>query len=219
MSKITGQALALVRRLMGHDQPQVPGPVEFDDAHCSQVLDVNRLASRAQALINTEGWAFATFQNVHGAADEELSTIGPYNPIPIAIRFMGGYPETVPHGFDIWLGGCCMHRSAAGGALTAGFLRMSAPGGLQAWGITDDLLGRPEDPAYLYLARFESMDESYLLNVPGLTEAGEVWVPLNMRIPRGCSLSFLTVSAGAATFRLNVTLGIFPSGAVPDIAQ
>lgn len=52
-----------------------------------------------------------------------------------------------------------------------------------------------------------------------ITEQGNTYIPINMRLPRGCRIRFETLSDGAAAveFRAMCVIGLFPSAMGQDI--
>lgn len=207
MTKIVGPSLSLVRRLLGLGPGAAREGSDLDEANVSQVIDVGRMAGRSSALVNLEGWCYGRIINNHLAADEQVESVAPYAAGALALS---GYPIAVPHGYDFWLGGVGMARTSGGGLITIAYVTLSLTAEAQGLGALS--------PVTVYLARWDLLEKVTAVHWPGVTEAGETWVPLNMRIPRYATINFRTVSDAALGLQLVFSFCLIPSGAVPDIA-
>ena len=187
----------------------------IDTDSVTQVLDIAPVARRSLALPGTDGIFYCYFENVHGAADDESSTIDPYAPGDAAVA---PYPGTVPRDLDFWVLQCSGRRTAGAGGLTsAAFVVVPSGTGIQqGWGI-DDLGAAVTSVFVTVAARFDTIE-----NVGGLfafaTEEGNTVVHINRRIPRGSNLSFHSTSGGAAEFQMILTCALLPLGLGQDVS-
>jgi len=215
MPIIKSGLLLRISQLIGG--PPVGGPTVLDDDSVSLTMPVlPEIARRSLIQGPLTGWYTSVMENVHSAADGELSSINPYEPGAAAVA---PYPESVPDDFDVWLLKAFAQRSSGSGALTMGYLDMNPVTHQQGWGIDD--AGAPViDEPPVVLARWDSVEAVVTVagaTEPAMTEAGDTMVDVNIRIARGALLRFSTESAAAAEFQCLLLMGLFPSGLGQDV--
>jgi len=192
------------------------GPVDVDTGNISLTLPtVPEIARRGLAPGNIGGWGIGVLENVHGAADFESSSIDPYQPGDAAV---GAYPSPVPLDFDVWLLGATAIQTVGTAGLDGAFILINPVASQQMWGRDDT--GDPvvTDPP-MVLGRWDAVDSAVTGSSDVLiTEAGETYIPINMRIPRsGCLIVFHTESAGIAEYQATLLMGLFPAALGQDV--
>jgi len=195
--------------------PVVGGATSVDTDNISLTMPViPELARRSIVAGPVEGWYTSIFENVHSAADGEVSTIDPYEPGGAAVA---PYPASVPRDQDVWLLKAYALRSVGTGGLTAGYLMMNPSPFQQGWGIDDQAAAVVDTPPVV-LARWDVIEATVGAEEPALTEQGECMVDIGIRIGRGATLRFDTESAAAAEFQCVMLMGLFPSTLGQDVA-
>lgn len=193
------------------------GPVELEDSLVTQTLPViPELARRGLAPGTIGGWGFGLLENVHSGADGESSSIDPYNAGASAIL---GYPAVVPLEFDVWFLGATMVRSSGAGGLTLASVGINPVDSQQMW--AQDDAGDPvagSSPA-MRLGLWDALSTGISVGVDfGITEAGQPYIPINLRVPRGgCIIQFQTEAAAAAEFQMMALMGLFPAALGQDV--
>jgi len=191
-----------------------PKPVVVDDENVSLVLPIGDIIRRARANGPTGGWFEGVLENVHSGADDESSSIDPYNAGADAVP---PYPRTVDPAFDIWLLGVSGQEQAAGNGLTMAIMGVNPPNHSQGWG-RDDAGDPVVASPTIRIARFDGLDTATgITGPPMITEQGLVYQPVNMRLPRGCTITFESTSAGISVFRAIFLMGLFPAGLGQDV--
>ena len=212
MAQIPGSQLRWVQKVFGLAGQQLSGATNLDDGDVTQVLEVGQLARRGENPALDQLF-YGVLENVHGAADSETSNIQPYTPGASATP---PFPDPVPEEFDLWLYGVSGVRSSGAGGLVGALLSFNPFAQLQGWG--DDDQGAPVIASpFITVARFDSVSDGVVANRdPMLTEAGDPYIALNMRLPRNLTLVFDSESAAAAEFQMVLWMGIFPVGLGQD---
>jgi len=214
MALIKGNPLRLVQKLFGLGSNQLAGRTNLDDGDVTQVLSINDITRRAEVA-----WFQGVLENVHSGADDERSTLDPYNPGANAVA---PYPAFVDETLDVWLLGVSLLQNSGTAALTGAQLTMNVPTFSLGWGVDD--AGDPvtASPGFP-LAIFDSQDSSVAApagnNLVCLTAGGELpFLPVRVRLPRGGAfLVFDSTSSGAAEFRMLMLLGLFPVALGQDV--
>jgi len=192
-----------------------PKPVVLDDENVSLTLPlVPDISRRSRVLAGTQGWFQGVLENVHSAADDENVGLQPYN---LGIAAIPPFPAIVGPEFDIHIAGASMLRTSGTGALTIGSLSINVLPQNQGFGLDDAGAVVVATPS-IFLARFDAIQATQASSDPGITEQGLYYQPINMRLPRGASLSFASTSAAAATYQMLVMFGLFPAGLGQDVA-
>ncbi|MEE8492524.1 MAG: hypothetical protein V3S25_00655 [Nitrospirales bacterium] len=189
-------------------------PLVMDDANVSLTLPiVPEVARRSNASQNTGGLFQGVLENVHSGADDERSQIDPYLAGPDAF---GAWPPLIPQGFDVWLLGICGEQTSGVAGLTGATCKINIPNSSLGWGRDDAGAPVVATPRYT-VALFDSVTSIVGNNNPVMiTEQGNPWVTLNMRLNRGHDIVFDSTSGAAAEYRMLVFLGLFPSGMGQD---
>jgi len=193
-----------------------PVPLVLDESNISLVLPiVPDIARRSQQIGPLGGWFQGVLENVHSGADGEASNMDPYNPGASAV---GAYPPVIPDGYDVWLMAVGGERSSGSGGLTGALMSMNPAPAAQGWGQDDQAAPVIATPRF-YVARFDALSETVTVvaNDPMITEAGETFVHVGLRIPRGGFIGFHSESAAAAEFQAIFIMGLFPAGLGQDV--
>jgi len=215
MTVIKNAILSPIQGLVG--SPGVGTPTVLDDDSISMTLPIlPDIARRSLAIGIGQGWFQGLLENVHGAADDEVSTIDPYNPGDDRIA---PYPAVVEPGSDVWILGVSGIRSSGAGGLTGGTMGFSVPDTVQGWGRDDQGVLVAETPRFIF-AQFDNIStlSAGLSQPPMQTEQGLIYQPVGVRVPRGGIISFHSTSAAAAEFQAIFLIGLFPSALGQDVA-
>ena len=218
MSKpIESDALDRVYRTLGLSGGAGIEGTLLDDGNVSQVLVLNEIIRRSRTSAASTGWFQCVFSNIHPGADSQQSAINPY---AAGAAARAPYPVAVPRGFDFWVLGASLRRTAGAGDLTGALLRLSPGAGQSGWGIDStgaavvSDLGSPT-------AFWDTLNTDVGSIAFGQNSvSGDVWVQLGLRIPPGAEdITFDSESVAAATFQCFLTCGLFPEGLGQDIAS
>jgi hypothetical protein len=217
MTLLEGSELSVIQRWFKLGGQAIRGATDLDLGNVSQTLPiVPEVLRRSMTESNLTGWSQGTLQNVHTAADDEVSGIDPYAPGTSAVA---PFPALVPNGWDVWLMG--VSAVIASGAATITGARVSVnPGDFQqSWGQDDAGAPFVGDQRWT-VAYFNTVQDD--VTGPGLvpallTPGGLPFVALKMRIPRGANLAFHTESLGTSTYQALLLMGLFPAGLGQDI--
>lgn len=209
MKTIDSGALTLLNRSLG-----LAGTgsqlTSLDDGLVNQVVDVAGIVRRSRTF--GAGVFYAVFQNAHAAANTQISSVNVYAPGAVSVA---PYPGTMPDGYDVWVLGAA-GLVTAGGNFSTGLLSIQALE--RQVGIAVDESGsliagtRSTEQG---LVRWDSAVTTGGIS-PLLTEAGEIFAPMGIRVPEGATMRFRSTSGGVGTFRAIVTLGVFPVGMGQD---
>lgn len=213
--RIKSDALDFVSKAVGIFGAGSP-VTELADGEVLQTLDVAPLIRRGRTEESTHGIFLGIMRNTHLAANTQVSTIDPYN-VGAALG-IPPYPDNVNAGFDIWLIGCSLRQTSGAGTIVA-TLSMNQGPTAQGWGVDEAggaIVSAPDQPIVL----FDSFVTASV--VFGITEAGQPWAPIGLRIPRsagqGTTLTFTTVSSEALGVQLQLVTGLLPVALGQDIA-
>jgi len=213
MAIIKNAILSPLGRLIGI--APAPQTTVLDDDSVSLVLPIVPDIARRSLGGATGGWFQGLLENVHSGADDEVSQIDPYIPGASAVA---PYPGNVNADFDVWLLGVNGRRSSGSGDLTGGVVSLNPGAHLQGWG--EDDVGDPVVSApSMRLAFFDGVEtQAAGIGSPPLKNPqGLLHINLNLRIPRGGTLSFHSTSAAAAEFQMFFILGLFPAALGQDV--
>lgn len=191
------------------------GTTVLNDDDLLQSFDTHSGVRRGRADIATAGWFYGILENVHGAADAEVSNINPYAALANAVNT---YPERVSDKFDVWLHGVSVRRISGTGILTEATATFLVLARAMGWGVDDSGDPVTEVAVPIPLARWNSISDTggnvYGLNGPN----GEVYVRVNMRVPVQGFIQFESVSSALSTWQMMCVLGLFPVGMGSDVA-
>jgi len=215
---ITNAILSPIRTLIGIGQGNVT-PTVLDDDSVSLTLPVVPEIARRGLSAGSGGIFQGILENVHSAADDEHSEITPY---AAGVDAIFHFPPVVPADFDLWLLRANVVRVTGAGTLPGATLKLRAPlANTPTLGFGRDDAGDPVTNNSQYMLAFW---DTLFTGAAGIAAtgfnsvSGEVDMKINLRLPRGCLLSFDTTSATAsATFRLIMYLGLFPAGLGQDV--
>lgn len=218
MAQIDGPALAPIVRILGLSQSAISGLTDIDVDNLTQVLNVvPEIVRRGGTdFTSSGGWYQGILENVHSIADGETSFIDPYAPAGSAVA---PYPSIVPEGFDLWLLGVGGVRNSGAGGLTGALMQVDPLRTMVGWAQDDaGALVTAVSPSFT-VARFDSISVEIggVQADPMLTEDGQCFVAVNMRLPRGVDLVFHSEAAAAAEFQAQFLMGIFPEALGQDV--
>lgn len=211
MKRIDSEALVAVNRALGLTGAgsQV---TDLTDGIVSQVLTVNEIARRSRTQAQTTGIYDPLLQNIHGAADDQVSSQDPYD---VTTGRISPYPGPIPPGFDVWFLGCAVHQLSGTGTLVA-TVGTNWPDANQGWGV-DSAGAAVTGTVERIFAHFTD-----LVTIGGITwgllsgDRGP-WKPLRLRVPRGGTIIFRSTSSAIATFEAQLLLGVFPAALGQDV--
>ena len=210
--QIKGDALSAVASSLGLTGPgeQV---TEFQDGILDQHIDVAPLIRRGRTQAATDGLYIGVMENVHGAADSQVSVIAPYL---VPVGAIGPYPAIMPESFDVWILGASTQRTTGSGTMTASLaMRFGAP--KMGFGIDEAGLSVAPVNVQIILAFWDALiTENTTFGL--LNGARGPYKKIGIRMPRDAAsdLVFRTTSSAIATFHLNLVLGVFPVGLGQD---
>jgi len=216
MSIIKNALLLPIQHLIG--QAPTPTPAVLDTESVSLTMPITpEIARRSLASQPTGGWFVGILENNHVSDDAIISTVNVYRTGDDTVP---PWPTPVPNEFDVWwLGVCAQHASGSGG-LSEALVGFNPAAFTQGWG-RDQAGAIVVNAPRMHFARFDAIagGATGSADPPLLTEAGETYVSVNMRLPRGTNLSFQTLSTGAATveFKAMFVMGLFPSAMGQDV--
>lgn len=215
MAIVKGEQLTLVQRLYRFATQGLSGITEVDTDHVSQVLPiVPEILRRSMTVTSSQGVGVALFKNEHAGAGQLTTTINPYTTDNVG----NGYPSPVDFTRnDVWIIGASVDRTAGAGTLDAALLEIQFSSDQGFFGEHDDgssKVGGADMP----VARWDSIDTTTNRG-NALTEQGQPYVPINLRLARGTVIAFISDVAGAsADIQCNLIVGLFPQGMGQDIA-
>jgi len=217
MAIISTKILSGLQKLIGFSGVPKAGTIDLENISATLPI-IPEIARRGEAFGLGHGWFVGLLRCIHGAAGSEEVFINPYEPGPAAVP---PFPAELPTNFDIWLLGIHGTRFSGAGTLDGCLCSINRGPGLQAWGL-DDLGVTQANNRPFYVARFDGLETGVPItnDEPMTTEAGLVYQPIGIRLPRGSDLQMQTEAAGAAaTFDTYWLMGIFPAGLGQDVAS
>lgn len=180
----------------------------FDDATLNQTFDVTGVARRGLTLASTTGIHGASIINTHAVANTQSNTVDPW---ALAAAAVAPFPAAIPDYLDLWILWASAFTSAGAGAFTGADFTMLIPAANEAFGAGGSVGMR--------LATFTSelaIGGTIGSQLSQSTTGAGIPARLGTRIPRNGTLRFRSVSTGAATYRLDMFLGLFPIGMGQD---
>lgn len=218
MALIAGGELSVVRQVLQTDVDPRSGGTDIDLKNLSQVLNVvPEVLRRSAPLTGIDGYFTGILQNVHSAADDEFSQIGPY---AVGETFrLNDYPSAIPDGWDVWLLGASGRRTSGSGSIV-GQVSLQPPGNVLGWGRDDAGAGTGLLDSHVFLGAITAIrdlgpqDPCIWDNEPGGT-----FLRIGMRIPRGGLLNFNSTSDAAVTVDMLFIMGMFPKAMGHDVLQ
>lgn len=216
MTRVRSDALEFVSRALGLGGVGA-ATTEFEDEGLIQTLDVSSLIRRGRTEVSTHGIHIGIIRNIHTAANSVETNIDPYNVgVGPAIP---PYPPAIGPGFDLWLIGATVRRISGTGTYT-GVLYQNLGASGQGFGIDSvgaDVVNASDQP----LAHWDSfLTEG--TNVMGLSEAGQPYIAINMRLPRrsggGTTIVYQSTSSAIMTDQVQLIMGLFPVAMGQDVA-
>jgi hypothetical protein len=213
VAEIDSGALSEIRRTLNMAGTQA-SETELLDGLVSQTIDINGVVRRSLSLAGTGGQSWGLLENTHGGGSTTLSnTIDPFNP---GDRHQAPFPPELNIQFEMWVLNVSMIMvSGTASNFTQGILGQLIAPSQTSWAREEDGTAPPVmgdvflDP----LARFDTITDTHGSGqsaTAGLTEQGNVSVPVNKRIRRGTSLRWLTAATNAVSACVVINLGVFP---------
>jgi len=207
---IDSDALQTLQRLLGM-AGLLSGVTELDTENLTQVIDVGPIIRRSRALSGTDGVTFAIMENVHGGATSEASSLDPYEPGTVVAR--APYPSSVPEGFDFWLLAVTGITTANTGLLTPpAILSVVQPAAAIGLAVDDAGAAPATLGGNMQVVHFDTELGGFFM-----TEAGQPYAPIGLRLIRGTTLTFNTTSSAAATYQLRLICALLPGGLGQDV--
>lgn len=203
MKRVDSDALGIISRSLGLTGTGA-ATTEFYDGALDQVLEVGPLVRRGRTAARTQGLFTGLMENVHAAANTQITRVTPY---VLGVGAVAPYPDPVPAQFDVWLLGAIMRQMSGTGTVSA---LLSIQYSVQGWG---------EDQAGAAVVRTIEMPLAFwdTLITEGLVfgiHAGisGPWTSIGLRLPRvaGTELQFRSTSSALSTYNCQVLLGLFP---------
>lgn len=186
----------------------------LQDGVISQVVGLNHPIRRARVPIGSEGWFYGLLQNAHPGAGALSADVTPY----ASVNAIAPFQTPLPQDLEIWLHGVACLRTSGTGALDRAMLELLPTSAMQAFG-ENNAGGGVVATSPIPLVRWDQIDATLATEVL-ITEQGEVWAPLNVRLRRGTTLVFRSsVNTAAATLRVILLLGVFPISLGSDVAK
>lgn len=208
MQEVDSAALHAVSKSLGLSTPGGQR-TDFDDENLQQVLDVGPLIRRGRAL-GARGGAFSAYVvNTHPAADTQTTNLDVYK---LATPTQGaGWPSPVPEGYDAWLVGSQALQSGA--IMTAAMLRIVYPSESQIYGAA----GPMNMVLRTYLTTvLASVTIGSVLYGRSIGD-GQIGRTHAIRIPRGATVTWQSISNAAGDISAILQLGLFPAGLGQDL--
>jgi len=213
MAVIKNAILQPIQRLIGIAPASQPTVVDTDAVSLTMPI-IPDMGRRSLASQPSGGMFQGVLENVHSAGDAEVSTISPYEAGGFAIP---PYPSSIDARFDLWLLGVHGIRSSGVGTLTGATLAILMPEHVQAFG-RDDSGATLVASVPMRVAEFDGISTiAGITKDPMITEQGLTYVKVGIRLIRGCSLDFHSVSGAAAEFQMVMLLGLFPAALGQDV--
>jgi len=208
--KIISGALTEMDRILGM-AGRGSSQTDLEDGSVTQVIDIKPVVRRSLSLPSTEGIFFCYLENDHAGADSERSFIDPYEPGAAAIP---PYPPSVSRDFDFYVLQIFL-RATGAGSLSNGMLMATPTAVMEGWGIDDSQL-----PVVTNFAAPLGVFDSVITidgSIIGITADGESVININLRIRRGCILTFSSDSGGAVVFKMVLICALQPIGLGQDV--
>jgi hypothetical protein len=208
--RIDSQALGTVSKALG-----ISGrgalTSELEDASVVQVLDVGPLVRRGRTQGAGDGIYTAIIRNIHAGAGTIFTVVDPFD---VTTGRRAPYPGPMPTSYDIWLETAALTFVSGSGTVTAALFTGGA-GEAQGWGIDSAGAAVVTTPAFPLAFWDALIDETVVFGVQAGSE--EPLARLGIRIRRGMNISFSTTASALATYDLELTLGVFPTGLGQDV--
>jgi len=216
MIEIEGSQLDIIRKLFG--TVRGPGSTIIEDDQVIQTLPVvPEIVRRGNTPTGSAGLFMGVMHNVHSGADDERSTLNPYEPGAFAAN---QFPAAISDAFDIWVLDAVLTRASGAGNADGAQLRLGAQGSeFLGFAVTDSALFIDSGLTTI-LAAFggtTNADAAAGFELTPEVGTGKLIATVNRRIRRGMTMILDTTSSAAATFDLAMTLGLFPAGMGQDV--
>ena len=222
---IDSNALSLIKRALnlgaGGEQTSI-----LDDGHVSQILEVAPAAARGLTIDQGIGWM--RIMNTHTGVGTLQTTVSPYTP---DVNVAGGinnlpFPAAVPVGLDLFLLGFSGFSDDATDWGSPSVLKYNAPLNV-VWKSKLNTAGafskNVSALAGIPLGSFHNVvgDGTGSQILLQGTTFKDAWIPVNMRIPRNATLTWVTNAdtAGTVSTIVHMAFTCVPVGLAPDYAR
>lgn len=206
MKQIDSDALGIINKALGLEGAGSP-ITELADGVVDQVLSINEISRRGRTLAGNEGIFTGLLQNAHAGSGTLTSSVFPY---AVAVGAIDPYPSPMPTQFDIWLLSVALRRVAGAAGLNDALVVINYTGRQQGFGV-DAAAAAVVSLGSMAVAHFDALTTAGV-HTAGIDPIKGLLIKTGIRLPRdlGLSINFVSISAGVATFVLDLVLGVFP---------
>lgn len=208
MQEIDSGALELVNKTL---QLGVAGPqmTHLDAATLQQTLSVNEIVRRSLTPVGSTGIFGLTMRNSHVAAGNLTATFDPYGLVP-GTTVRSPWPALDQmEDYDVWmLGPFTSQTSGGGGGVFGGAILDVLYAATRNSDI--DITGAMAQRIMVWQAETAATVVGAVMH--GDADGNVVCQQVSQRIPRGCTIRYLSNSTGVGTpsYSLACSLGVFP---------
>ncbi|HIB68839.1 MAG TPA: hypothetical protein EYO33_28050 [Phycisphaerales bacterium] len=219
---VDSQALEGLNRALGLAGPG-SGQTTLEDGELIQTIDGGQIARRSRGIASPlSGWFTGIMENDHGAGTTSLETrINPYTTVFQTQSPLPGAGQAISDAYDWWLIGLSLIQHGAGTAsnFTNGCFVLDTGNAVTAFMEDDSSATAHAQNADFPMVMWDDLATVGGLGV-GIREDGNLWTPLNLRIPQHSPpiFSFRSTAANAITVRCNLLLGLFPAQLGQDVS-
>ena len=203
MQKITSGILQLVAKSLRLDTKGAE-TTELDDGVVSQVLNLEGLIRRGGTVQRAEGIFLLTQENTHAAADTQTGSVNPYT---LFDTFLGASGGGAIDRLDIYALRTHVTKVSGAGNPTAARSTIQVP--------SSNAVNSGSSLNY-WLEAWAALVTVGTINPMTIRGSGEVLCKVNLRVPRGSTFVFQSVSDGACVVSQHWALGLFPKALGQD---
>lgn len=220
MRDVDSQVLGSVARTLGLAGAGAPVTV-FEDGILQQVLDVSALVRRGGTISSSTGIYSARLTNIHVGTDTIVTDLCPARPAlnSASVAFLSAdWPTPVPRSLDVWLLSAFATTAAGSGDLEGGALQL-------LYGADQMAMGSSRIATNIFLQLYEvEVDIGTIVTFLSFDSAASPpsLLPIRLRPPGVDGNPFIRFTTqktggGAATYQLDLLLGLFPAGLGQDV--
>lgn len=189
---------------------------DFQDELLQQVLDVAPIIRRGLTVAGSSGIFTATILNTHIGTDIVTTDVNPYSP---GTTFVGNaYPPIVDEDLDVWVLAAQAQNITGQGDFGGGFFGTISDATGMGWRNEANAIAM-EQIRMVWNQEVQFGHLIYLSDNSGVSLMSHFGAqPFRVSHGANTRLRFDTkkIGAGAATFKLFLTLGVFPAGMGQD---
>jgi hypothetical protein len=183
----------------------------IDSGLLQLALNANAIVRRGRTPSGSAGIFTARLANAHSGAGSLTNDTNPYSPTAPG----AGFPATdVAKRYDVWILASRLSRTAGASALVSATLQIRYPATRVAFGSSSATL---IDIRHWLVSAYPMVTLSGDDLFRSLEGAGAIALHHPIRIGEGGLIRYISDAAGAATFSLDLLLGVFPKGLGQDI--